>query len=101
VVEPLDARLCLSGHGRTFTDIGAHIEGNRTLVHERLEAAAAGLDGQARTALELAPAIYGEPLAPAMATWRLTETMCILRHLEAQGRVAHEPDGAAERWRLT
>ena len=36
VVEQLDARLCLSGHGRTFTDVQAHIEANRALVHERI-----------------------------------------------------------------
>ena len=29
VVEELDARLCLSGHGRTFTDVQAHIDANR------------------------------------------------------------------------
>ena len=32
VVEQLDARLCLPGHGRTFTDVQAHIEANRALV---------------------------------------------------------------------
>ena len=36
VVEALHARLCLPGHGRTFTDVHAHIEGNRELVAERL-----------------------------------------------------------------
>ena len=32
VVERLGARLCLAGHGRTFTDVHAHIHGNRALV---------------------------------------------------------------------
>ena len=36
-VEALDARLCLAGHGRTFTDVRAHIDANRALVAERLE----------------------------------------------------------------
>ena len=35
-VQRLDARLCLAGHARTFTDVVAHIEANRALVHERL-----------------------------------------------------------------
>ena len=39
VVETLDARLCLPGHGRTFTDVKAHIEANRKLVHERRKVA--------------------------------------------------------------
>ena len=37
VVEGLDARLCLSGHGRPFTDVQAHIEANRTEVRELLD----------------------------------------------------------------
>src|SRR4051812_27831926 len=37
-IEPLDARLALSGHGRPFTDIQGHIDANRKLVAERAEA---------------------------------------------------------------
>ncbi len=36
VVERLGARLCLAGHGRTFTDVHAHIQGNRALVRRTL-----------------------------------------------------------------
>ncbi len=42
VVERLGARLCLAGHGRTFTDVHAHIQGNRALVDEHLERGLAG-----------------------------------------------------------
>jgi hypothetical protein len=45
------------------------------------------------------PAVFGEPLGPAQR-WRLMEVLCYLRHLEATGRAVHEPDGAAERWRV-
>ena len=41
VVERLGARLCLAGHGRTFTDVHAHIQGNRKLVGEQLDGCAA------------------------------------------------------------
>src|SRR5262249_25440951 len=34
IVEALGARLCLAGHGRTFADVRAHIEGNRELVRD-------------------------------------------------------------------
>ncbi len=44
IVEDLDMRLCLSGHGRTFTDVQAHINANRLLVAERLEACLTVLD---------------------------------------------------------
>ena len=36
VVDELDVRLCLPGHGRTFRDVGAKIEANRELVDEQL-----------------------------------------------------------------
>ena len=38
VVDALDARLALAGHARPFTDVPGHIEANRRLVAERLEA---------------------------------------------------------------
>jgi glyoxylase-like metal-dependent hydrolase (beta-lactamase superfamily II) len=98
-VERLQARLCLSGHGRPFTDVRAHIEGNRRLVAQRLEAAADAVRGAPHTALQLIPAVYGEPLSEETASWRLTETLCYLRHLELSGRLARDSDGVAEWWR--
>jgi glyoxylase-like metal-dependent hydrolase (beta-lactamase superfamily II) len=102
VVERLDARLCLAGHGRTFTDVQAHINANRTLVDERirrvLEVVAS--DGPI-TAYDALPRIYGEAITALTANWWLGETLCYLRHLELSGRVARVPagDGApAERW---
>ncbi len=50
VVERLGARLCLPGHGRTFADVHAHIEGNRKLVHERLAPVSAALAPRAADA---------------------------------------------------
>ena len=37
-VEVLGARLCLPGHGRTFTDVQGHIAANRELIAQRLGA---------------------------------------------------------------
>ena len=34
-VDALDARLCLSGHGRPFTDVRAHVRANQKLVADR------------------------------------------------------------------
>lgn len=99
VVEGLDARLCVSGHGRPFTDVHAHIVATRALVIERLEAAHAALDGRPRTALELVPMVYGEQLTPQTASTRLTETLCLLQHLENHGRAVRESDGVTERFR--
>jgi glyoxylase-like metal-dependent hydrolase (beta-lactamase superfamily II) len=100
VVDELDARLALAGHGRPFVDVPGHIEANRKLVRERMGRVLTGLDGGPRTALEIAPEVYPERLTPANASWLLSETLSYLRHLECQGQVARSPDGGAERWRL-
>jgi glyoxylase-like metal-dependent hydrolase (beta-lactamase superfamily II) len=99
VVDQLDARLCLAGHGRPFADVRAHIEGNRRLVHERVEAVAAALRSGPRTAVEISPDVYDEPLTPSNAAWLLSQTLSYLSHLELEGRVLHL-DGEPQRWRL-
>jgi glyoxylase-like metal-dependent hydrolase (beta-lactamase superfamily II) len=99
VVEGLDARLCLSGHGKPFVDVPGHIEGNRTLVAERLGAVTAALGAEPRTAVEISPEVYNEPLSESNASWLLSQTLCYLRHLERQGRAASVNDDGVERWR--
>jgi glyoxylase-like metal-dependent hydrolase (beta-lactamase superfamily II) len=99
VVEELDARLCLAGHGRPFTDVHGHIDANRKLVDERLSAVEAALASGPPTAVELVPDVYGEPLTQTNAGWLLSQTLCYLTHLERGGRVAREQDGEVERWR--
>jgi glyoxylase-like metal-dependent hydrolase (beta-lactamase superfamily II) len=102
VVERLDARLCLAGHGRTFTDVQAHINANRSLVAERLERVLAVVTQEGPiTAYDAVPRVYGEEITPVTATWWLSETLCYLRHLELTGRLARVPaggEGPAERW---
>jgi glyoxylase-like metal-dependent hydrolase (beta-lactamase superfamily II) len=115
VVEALHARLCLPGHGRTFTDVDAHIEGNRELVSEHLakimaviEAGEVGESGEVGksdaveaseplTAFEILPRVHGADLSPMTAQWLLTETLAMLRHLEVTGRARRLP-GEPERW---
>jgi glyoxylase-like metal-dependent hydrolase (beta-lactamase superfamily II) len=100
VVDELDARLCLSGHGKPFVDVHGHVEGNRRLVRQRLDAVAAALDGKPRTAVQIAPKVHDQPLTEYNASWLLSETLCYLRHLELAGQVAREPDGGVDRWTL-
>ncbi|MBO0768239.1 MAG: MBL fold metallo-hydrolase [Solirubrobacterales bacterium] len=99
-LEALDARLCVSGHGRPFTDVRAHIDANRELLSQRLDAARAGLNHEPQTALELIPAVFSEPLTPGTATWRLPETLSYLTHLKRLGEASRAPDPAssASRW---
>ena len=98
VVDALDARLALSGHGKPFLDVHGHIEGNRRLVAHRLDAALARVREGPATALEITPRLHDEPLTEANAGWWLPETLCYLNHLERLGRVRREPDGDVERW---
>jgi Zn-dependent hydrolases, including glyoxylases len=92
VVEALGARLCLPGHGRTFTDVQAHIEANRSLVSERVAKALDVVTERGPiTVFDAAPLVYGEPITPLNANWRLSETLCYLTHLEQLGQVARIP----------
>ncbi|CAB4941511.1 unannotated protein [freshwater metagenome] len=99
-IEQLDARLCLSGHGRTFTDVEGHIRANRALVAERLGATEDALSRtEPRTPAEVAPAVFGTALTPENGSWLLAEVQCFLRHLTATGRV-ELADRDPDRFRL-
>ncbi|HEY2006878.1 MAG TPA: MBL fold metallo-hydrolase [Solirubrobacteraceae bacterium] len=98
-VDRLDARLALSGHGKPFVDVHGHIEGNRKLVAERIQATLDALGTEPQTALDIAPSIYGEPIGFHNGNWLLTQTLCYLHHLELQGQVRREDDNGTERWR--
>jgi glyoxylase-like metal-dependent hydrolase (beta-lactamase superfamily II) len=97
LVEALDARLCLPGHGRTFADVRAHIEANRALMGERLARVRSAIAARPLTAFEVVPRVYGEAISPANANWWLSETLCYLVHLEASGQARRLP-GESERW---
>jgi glyoxylase-like metal-dependent hydrolase (beta-lactamase superfamily II) len=97
VVERLDARLCLAGHGRTFTDVQAHIAGNRKLIEERLQSVHAALATGERTAFEIVPHVYGTALSSDNAHWLLSKILAYLTHLQAVGEIRRIP-GEPERW---
>ena len=97
VVERLGARLCLAGHGRTFTDVHAHIAGNRSLVQEHLESVLGAAREGEPTAFEVVTRVHGDSLSQQNAHWLLSQTLGFLTHLESVGsvrRIAGEP----ERW---
>ena len=98
-VDALDARLALSGHGRPFTDVHAHIDSYRKLVASHLEAIAGKIEEGPQTALSLARVVYNDPLVEGNAAWLLAQTLCYLTHLELQGYITHETDGDVDHWR--
>lgn len=97
VVERLGARLCLPGHGRTFADVHGHIEGNRKLVHERLDGVARALEQGPLSAFEIVPRVYGSTLSQQNAHWLLSKILSYLTHLQALGQARSIP-GDPERW---
>jgi glyoxylase-like metal-dependent hydrolase (beta-lactamase superfamily II) len=99
-VETLGARLCLSGHGRTFTDVQGHIAANRTEVADGLAAIEEALRGGApATAYEVVRRVHGESASPAQASWWMQVTLAYLRHLEVSGRAERDAAGGPDRWR--
>jgi glyoxylase-like metal-dependent hydrolase (beta-lactamase superfamily II) len=99
-VEALDARLALAGHARPFTDIAGHVDGNRELVAERVQAVRDALAGGPLTAFEIARRTYGERFTEEMGSWLMTLTRAWLTHLEALGEITHTPGDPAEHWAL-
>ena len=103
VVEGLDARLCLPGHGRTFSDVRGHVQANRDLIGERIGAIERLLAAEAEplTAFEMVPRLYDPAkLNPATLNWWLAETLAYLHHLEVAERARRIPSPPAqpERW---
>jgi glyoxylase-like metal-dependent hydrolase (beta-lactamase superfamily II) len=99
-IEPLDARLALSGHGRPFTDIPGHIAANRDLVALRLDQLRAALREGAGSAYVLGPRVYGELWTPQTTAWFLSEELALLVHLETLGEVQRTEAEDHETWSL-
>jgi glyoxylase-like metal-dependent hydrolase (beta-lactamase superfamily II) len=98
VVERLGARLCLAGHGRTFTDVHAHIHGNRALVEEHLTKVLTAVAAEPLTAFDIVGLqLYGERLSQQNGQWLLSQTLGYLTHLESTGGV-RRIGGDPERW---
>jgi glyoxylase-like metal-dependent hydrolase (beta-lactamase superfamily II) len=91
-VEGVDARLCLAGHGRPFTDVAAHVAANRALVAERLDRVRELLAERPLEERELAERLYGEFFIPATAAWLESKSRAWLTHLERRGEVARDGD---------
>jgi glyoxylase-like metal-dependent hydrolase (beta-lactamase superfamily II) len=97
VVERLQARLCLPGHGRTFTDVHAHIRGNRDLIAERLARVRQAIAAGPVTAFEIIPRVYAPARSTQNTQWLLSKVLSYLTHLQALGEVRRIP-GDPERW---
>ena len=97
-MDALGARLCLPGHGRTFADVRAHIDGNRELVAARLAKILAALrEGQPLTGFQLVPRVHEGASFSTGAPWLLHETLALLGIWSSPARARRIP-GEPERW---
>jgi glyoxylase-like metal-dependent hydrolase (beta-lactamase superfamily II) len=101
VVDALPARLCLSGHGRPFIDVKAHIDANRREVAERMGRVRGALEDGPKTAFEVVPILMQtDELTPMVVNWGLSETLCYLRYMELRDQVRRLEGEEPERWEL-
>ena len=84
----VDARLCVSGHGRPFIDVRAHVEANRATVAERIDVVRSAIAEERHTPFEIVPALVGTTeLTPMLANRGLSEALSYLLYLERRGEV--------------
>ena len=102
VVDELDIRLCLPGHGRTFRDVGAKIAAYRKEVDAQLGTVRDALRDGEKTPFGVVEAMLGEgnTSGPA-AAWALQLSLAYLDHLEALGEAERTPGTDPVLWRST
>jgi glyoxylase-like metal-dependent hydrolase (beta-lactamase superfamily II) len=101
VVDELDVRLCLPGHGRTFRDVGAKIAAYRKEVDAQLGRVRDSLEDGEKTPFGIVPDLIGaENMSPPAAAWGLQLSLSYLDHLAVLGEA--EPVAGSEpiAWRL-
>jgi glyoxylase-like metal-dependent hydrolase (beta-lactamase superfamily II) len=101
VVEGLDVKLVLSGHGRPVRDAAALVAANRRAVAERVALVRTAIADGPRTPFEIVPTLVGEE-APSqmMVSWGLSEVLCYLTHLERLGEAVAVEGEDPSRWSL-
>ena len=102
VVDELDIRLCLPGHGRTFRDVGAKIAAYRKEVDAQLGTVRDALRDGEKTPFGVVEAMLGEgnTSGPA-AAWALQLSLAYLDHLETLGEAERAPGTDPVLWRST
>jgi glyoxylase-like metal-dependent hydrolase (beta-lactamase superfamily II) len=98
-IRVMPVKRVLPAHGEPFDDLAGRVD--ELLAHHeaRLDATLTALGSRARTAYEVAHALFPVLRSPHEERFALAETLAHLRHLERVGRV-REIDGAPARWRV-
>jgi glyoxylase-like metal-dependent hydrolase (beta-lactamase superfamily II) len=101
VVDELDVRLCLPGHGRTFRDVGAKIAAYRNEVDAQLGRVRDSLRDGEKTPFGIVPDLIGaENMSPPAAAWGLQLSLSYLDHLAALGEAEPVVGSEPIAWRL-
>ena len=97
-------RLCLPGHGRTFTEVSGHVNANRVAIADGLAGCLEALKAGPQTAFEVVGAVHeGEEITPLHANLWVQEARSYLHHLEVIGdveRIPAQDEGGADHWAL-
>jgi glyoxylase-like metal-dependent hydrolase (beta-lactamase superfamily II) len=101
VVDALDVKLVLPGHGRPVRDAPALVAANRRAVIERVERVRAAIAEGPRTPFELVPSVLGDDIpTQMMVSWGLSEVLVYLTHLEQLGEAEPVEGEDPSRWSL-
>jgi glyoxylase-like metal-dependent hydrolase (beta-lactamase superfamily II) len=99
VVDDLDVRLILAGHGRPVRGAGALIEANRSTVGERLDRVRHSISEGPRAPFDIVSEMLDSELPEMMMIgWGLSEALCDLRHLELRGEAIRLDEADTECW---
>jgi glyoxylase-like metal-dependent hydrolase (beta-lactamase superfamily II) len=101
VVDGLEVRLVLAGHGRPVRDASGLIRANRSEVERRIGRVRNAIAAGPKTPYEVVPDLLGEEATnPMMLSWGLSETLSYLRHLEVLSEAVPVEGEDPERWTL-
>jgi glyoxylase-like metal-dependent hydrolase (beta-lactamase superfamily II) len=87
-IESLAPRIAYSGHKRAVTDPAGRAREIRAHHIERLEHAAAALDGEPRSAYEVSLSLFGADLSTTLRRFATAETLAHLERLVREDRAA-------------
>ena len=101
VVDELDVRLCLAGHGRPFRDVGAKVETNRALVEEQVGRVRESLRDGDKVVFDVVADLVGrENLNAATAGWGMQLVLAYLDRLAVLGEAERVDGSDPVAWRL-
>jgi glyoxylase-like metal-dependent hydrolase (beta-lactamase superfamily II) len=93
-IEELAPRIALAGHGDPILDPASRAREIAGHHLDRLDQAAASLNGEPVTAYEASLALFSEPLSPQLRRFALAETGAHLEYLVHRGGAARHEDAA-------